>query len=112
MRKISLVLFAAVLAVLASCAKEKSNEGHTCKGCEAQASTRTNAQRPSGKSIAPITPRISNSCVTADNGAPARYSGVELLLPTPNSFRQAESVYVAGDSAESGCIQPGRTSMS
>ena len=58
----------------------------------AHASIRTKAQSPSGKSIAPITARISNSFVTADSGAPARYSAVELLFPTPNNFRQAESV--------------------
>src|SRR5687767_7107987 len=58
----------------------------------AHASMRTNAHSPSGNSIAPIKARISNSCVTADNGAPARCSAVELLLPTPNNFRHADSV--------------------
>src|ERR1041385_6923183 len=77
----------------------------------AHASMRTNANRPSGSSIAPIKASISNSCETADSGAPARYSAVELLFPTPNNLRQAESVYVAGESAESGCIQAGKTSM-
>src|ERR1700754_152942 len=58
----------------------------------AHASMRTKAQSPSGNSIAPINPRISNSCVTADKGAPAKYSAVELGLPTPNNLRHADSV--------------------
>src|SRR5215204_5160340 len=58
----------------------------------AHASIRTNAQRPAGKSITPIKARISNSCETADSGAPARCSAVELLFPTPNNFRQADNV--------------------
>src|SRR5262245_65799126 len=51
----------------------------------AQASTRTKVHRPSGSSSAPIKARISNSGNTADNGAPARCSGVEPLIPTPKS---------------------------
>src|SRR5262245_7626113 len=58
----------------------------------AQASIRTKASSPNGSSIAPINASTSSSCETADSGAPARCSAVELVFPTPNNFRQADKV--------------------
>src|SRR5215470_4397713 len=58
----------------------------------AQASMRTKTSRPNGNSIAPINASTSSSCETADSGAPARCSAVELASPTPNNFRQADKV--------------------
>src|ERR1044071_3272702 len=58
----------------------------------AQASIRTKTTRPNGSNIAPINASMSSSCETADSGAPARCSAVELGSPTPNNFRQADNV--------------------
>src|ERR1044072_3249782 len=58
----------------------------------AQASIRTKTTRPNGSSIAPINASTSNSCETAESGAPARCAAAELVSPTPNNLRQADKV--------------------
>src|SRR4030095_1328140 len=77
----------------------------------AHSSTRRNIHRPTGIRTEPINARITSSETTADRGAPTKYSAVEAGFPTPNSFRHADNVYVAGEIAERGCIHFGSTSI-